>query len=88
MNEPVERFLSPNEDLLLTIHRRSDGCYGYSVDKFWIDDLPEYNHHMEYWAPMFHCSSIYDSAATTKREAALEFPWVLGTKPPDKDDGS
>jgi hypothetical protein len=79
--EPLEEFLSPEADLRLTLYRRADGLYGYGVDRYWIDDIPEYEHHLEYWAP--HCGSgLFDSPDAARREAALLFPWV-GLEEPD-----
>lgn len=75
MREAVEHIMSPDGRLRITFYRRSDARYEYSVDKFYVDDVPEYDHHMEYWATL-HFSGIYDSAETAKCEASVEFPWV------------
>lgn len=73
--EALEQILSPDGEFRLVIHRRPDGLYGYRVDRYWIDDLPEYDHHEEYWAP-HSGSGLFDSPAAARREAALLFPWV------------
>jgi hypothetical protein len=42
MGEAVEHILSADGRMRVTIYRRPDGCYEYSGDKFYVDDLPEY----------------------------------------------
>lgn len=79
MREAVESILAPDERQRVTFYRRSDDFYEFSIDRFYVDDLPEYNHHMEYWAP-FHFSGVYESLATAKREASAEFPWVIDAR--------
>jgi hypothetical protein len=79
MSEAVEQILAPDGRTRVTIHRRTDGFFECSLDKFHIDDLPEYDHHLEYWATS-HKWGIYDTAATARQEAAIEFAWVAGKK--------
>lgn len=80
MSEIVEHILGPDERVRVTIHRRPDGRFECSFDKFFVDDLPEYDHHMEYWATT-HRWGLYDSATTAKREASAEYPWIKGSDP-------
>jgi hypothetical protein len=75
MSEVIEHILSPDGHVRITIHERADGHFECSLDKFYVDDFPEHNHHMEYWATTRRWG-IYDSAATAKREASTEFPWM------------
>jgi len=75
MSEAVEHILSPDSRTRVTIRQRPDGRFECSLDKFYIDDLPEYDHHLEYWATAY-VWGIYDTASTAKREASAEFPWV------------
>lgn len=82
MSEVIEHILSPDNRMRVTIRRRPDGCFECSLDKFYVDDLPEYDHRMEYWATS-HVWGIYDTASTAKREAATEFPWVINGDPTD-----
>jgi hypothetical protein len=75
MGEPIEHIPSPDGRTRVTIHRRTDGRYAYSLDRLHEDDVPEYAHRMTYWSS-FPGSGLYDSAATARREAAAEYPWV------------
>ena len=79
MSEIIKHVIAPDGQTRVTIHRRSDGRFEFSYDKFYVDDIPEYNHHMEYWAPG-QPSGIFDSAETAIREASVEFPWVSDLK--------
>lgn len=75
MSEVIEHILSPDKRMRVSIRRRRDGGFECSLDKFYVDDLPEYDHHMEYWATI-HVWGIYDTASTAKREASAEYPWI------------
>jgi hypothetical protein len=75
MSEIIEHVLSPDARARVTIYKRVDGLFECSFDKFYVDDLPEYDHHMEYWGTV-HRWGIFDSVTTAKKEAAAEFPWV------------
>ncbi|WP_298289678.1 hypothetical protein [Novosphingobium sp.] len=78
MAEIVEHIVGPDEQIRLTIYRRADGLFECSLDKFYIDHLPEYRHHKEYWA-ITHRWGIFDSAMTAKREALSEYPLIVGS---------
>ncbi|QMV02561.1 hypothetical protein GHV40_14210 [Devosia sp. D6-9] len=75
MSEVIEHILSPDKRMRITVRQRPDGCFECTLDKFYIDDLPEYDHYMEYWVTS-HVWGIYDTALTAKRDASAEFPWV------------
>ena len=75
MREEVETILAPDGRERVTFYRPPDGHYEYSFDKFYVDDVPEYQHHMEYWAPV-DFSGVYDRIATAKHEASAAHPWV------------
>lgn len=75
MSSPIEHILGPDERTRLTIHQRSDGLFECSLDKFYIDDLSEYDHQLEYWVTT-HRWGIYDTVATARREASSEYPWI------------
>lgn len=82
MSNAIEHILGPDKRTRITIHQRSDGRFECSLDKFYVDDLPEYDHHMEYWATS-HRWGIYDTAATARYEASSEYPWVNGDSCPN-----
>ena len=73
MSEIVEHIPGPDKKVRITIYRRPDGRFECSLDKFYVDSLPEYDHHMEYWATT-HRWGIFDSVTTAKREALAEYP--------------
>lgn len=60
--------------------QRSDGSLIYTAEKFWIDDVPEYNYHAEYWATFTDNSSIFYSLETAIRELRVEYPWLEPVK--------
>lgn len=78
MREVIQYILAPDGRTRVSICQRSDGRYEYSHDKFYVDDVSEYGHHVEYWSPG-QPSGIFDSFETAKREALVEFPWITGT---------
>jgi hypothetical protein len=78
--EPLAEYLRPDGRLRLTLYRRPDGRYGYGVDRYWIEDIPECGYHDEYWSPDSG-SGLFDSADSGLREAALLFPWILPGEP-------
>lgn len=80
MSDAIEHIVGPDERTRVTIHQRPDGLFECSLDKFYVDDLPEYGHHMEYWVTT-HRWGIYDTAQTARREASNEYPWVNGDGP-------
>lgn len=43
MQDEEESILAPDNRQRVTFYRRSDGYYEYSIDKFYVDDLPEYS---------------------------------------------
>jgi hypothetical protein len=75
VTEIVEHILAPGGRERVTIYRRVDGYYKYSHDKSYVDDLPEDNHYMEYWSPVYSFG-IYDSLETARREASAQYAWV------------
>jgi hypothetical protein len=78
--EPLGQVLSPDGQFRLTLHRRADGRFGYSVDRCWVEEIPEHGLREEYWAP-HHCSGLFDSADSALRDAALQFPWIAPAVP-------
>ncbi len=83
MSKAVEHIPGADARYRITIHQRPDGRFECSLDKPRVDDLPEYDHHMEYWATI-HVWGIYDTAATARREAFVEFPWMTGNDRADE----
>jgi hypothetical protein len=76
--EPLAEYSSPDGQLRLTLYRRADGRFSYGVDRYWVEDFPEY--HDEYWSP-HSGSGLFDSAESAIREAALLFPWIAPAEP-------
>jgi hypothetical protein len=75
MSDAIEHILASDGRTRITIHQRTDGLFECSLDKFYVDDSPEHDHHMEYWATT-HRWGIYDTAETARRQASNEYPWV------------
>jgi hypothetical protein len=75
VSQIIKHLVSPDGQTRITVYRRSDGRFEFSYDKFYVDDLPEHEHHMEYWV-LGQPSGVFDSAETTIREASVEFPWI------------
>ena len=76
MSSIIKHVLAPNGQTRVTFYCRSDGWFEFSHDRFYVDDHPEDDFYMEYWAPG-RPSGIYASAETAMREASIEFPWVF-----------
>lgn len=66
--------LSPDGQTRLVFFQQSDGSVTYIVEKFWVDDLPEYDYHAEYWIAFSDNNSIFDSLETAMREIRVEYP--------------
>ncbi|OIS92216.1 hypothetical protein [Brucella cytisi] len=75
--------LSPDEQTRIVFFQRSDGAISYTGERFWIDDVPEYNYHAEYWAAFTDSGSIFDSLETAIRELRVEYPWLASAKAED-----
>jgi hypothetical protein len=76
LREEAERLVSPDGRQRLIFYRRRDGLWEFVLENFHIDDIPEYNHHLEYWHPL-GSAGLYDSLATARREASAAYPWAI-----------
>jgi hypothetical protein len=83
--QAVEYVVHPDGTERLTIYRRPEGVYEYALEGFFVTDIPEYEVHREYWAPIGHDSGLFDSIGTAKRDAAVLYPWVNETQTPERD---
>jgi hypothetical protein len=72
----IHQELSPDGQIRLVFIQRSDGSLTYTAEKFWIDHVPEYNYHAEYWAAFTDHGSIFDSLETAIRELRVKYPWL------------
>ncbi|WP_273772753.1 hypothetical protein [Brucella intermedia] len=72
----LHQALSPDGQTRLVFFQRLDGSVTYVTEKFWIDDVPEYDYHAEYWAAFTDNGSIFDSLETAIRELRVEYPWL------------
>jgi len=75
--------LSPDAQTRLNFFQRLDGSVICIAEKYWIDDVPEYNYHEEYWAAFTDIGSIFDSLETAIRELRVEYPWLAAAKAKD-----
>ncbi len=75
MSEVIEHVLSPDKRRRITIYRRSDGCFEYSLDELDVFDVTEIDVYEECWRTE-RVWGIYDTALTALREASVEFCWV------------
>ncbi|MCB4919737.1 hypothetical protein LAV78_14540 [Brucella intermedia] len=79
----LHQVLSPDGQTRLVFFRRTDGAISHIAEKFWIDDVPEYDYHAEYWAAFTDSSSIFDSLETAIRELRVEYPWLAAVMAKD-----
>ena len=73
--EVVEQVCNPEGAIRLTIYRRQNGLFSYSIDRYFRDIVPEFGHKLEYWAPVLQ-PGIFADIQTVKADASQLHLWV------------
>lgn len=81
MHKIIAHFVRKDKRRRITIYRRDDGFFTYTIDAYFIEDIPEYQHYTEYWHSNGLDFGIYDSDSTAIREASVTNPWILTVTP-------